>query len=91
MFNFVVIIYLLTTSRIYAAGFEQAIVNISNQCPDVKLLVIKKSLIELHQNHFCGNTFTSLLLKECPQVTCSSLQSIADTLSNNKSGAIIGR
>jgi hypothetical protein len=90
MFNLVALIYLLT-SRSYAANFDQALVTISNQCPEVKLLVIKKSLIELHQNRFCGNTFTTLLLKECPQVTCSSLQSIADILSNSKSGAVIGR
>jgi hypothetical protein len=74
-----------------AGGLEDYINAVKTQCLNINPLIIKKSLIELTHDQNCGNSFTSLLLRECPNVSCSLLLNNWVTFNNAKAGAVIGK
>ncbi|MBP9679788.1 MAG: hypothetical protein KBD76_00165 [Bacteriovorax sp.] len=86
MLKSLLLIFTLSANLALSADLSEIINSISAQCPKVNILIIKKSLIEMRGSNFCQGTFTSILLKECPQINCSTLTSI-----NTNAGAVIGR
>ncbi|MDO9181599.1 MAG: hypothetical protein Q7U04_04285 [Bacteriovorax sp.] len=75
----------------YAGGLEDYMSAINNQCPSINQLIIKKSLIEIARSQACNSSFTNLLLKECPQINCSTLLNNWISFNNTNSGAVIGK
>jgi hypothetical protein len=91
MYKILIFSYLLSLTTAHAASLNEIITSVNTQCPQVNRLVIKKSLIELHSSRFCTGTFTTLLLNDCSQLSCNTLISISDNLSDTNSGSVIGR
>ncbi len=91
MSKILIICYLFSIGITQAASLDEIITSISNECPQLNKLVIKKSLIELHSSKFCSSTFTTLLLNDCSKLNCSTLISYSDSLSEGSSGSVIGR
>jgi hypothetical protein len=73
-----------------AGGLDEYMSAITSQCSEINQLIIKKSLIELTQEQSCNSPFTTLLLKQCPQLKCASLINNLVTLNGVKSGSVIG-
>jgi hypothetical protein len=82
---------LILNSNVFASGLEEYIASVHNQCAGVNQLIIKKSLIEITQDQNCTEVFTSLLLKQCPQVNCFKLLSFWASFNNTTSGSVIGK
>lgn len=91
MSKILILLLLLSIRLTHAASLDEIITTISSECPQVNRLVIKKSLIELHNSKFCSSTFTTLLLNKCNKLNCSELISHSESLSESNSGSIIGR
>jgi hypothetical protein len=85
-----ILILFIFNPSLYAGGFEDYRQTILAKCPTINQLVIKKSLIELTQSQDCSALFTASLLKDCPQINCTSLINYWYTSNNSKSGAVIG-
>ena len=77
--------------NLHAESLEDYLSTISNLCPVSNKLIIKKSLIELTSAQNCTTLFTSLLLKDCPQLNCNSLVDHWVAFNSKNSGAVIGK
>jgi hypothetical protein len=84
------LLFFLVSNFSIAGGLDEYMSAISNQCTDINQLIVKKSLIELTQEQSCNSPFTTLLLKQCPQLKCASLINSLVTLNGVKSGSVIG-
>lgn len=91
MSKILLICFLFSIELVHAASLDEVITSISKECTQVNRLVIKKSLIELHNSKFCSSTFTTLLLNGCSKLSCSTLISYSENLSDRNSGSVIGR
>ena len=75
----------------YSGGLDEYMNVVSSYCPSANKLIIKKSLIELTQDQNCKSSFTSLLLKDCPQLNCTVLIGFLTSLNSVQNGAVIGK
>ena len=83
--------FLFSSEFVHAVSLDEVITSISKECTQVNRLVIKKSLIELHNSKFCSSTFTSILLNDCSKLSCTTLIYYSENLSDRNSGSVIGR
>lgn len=65
--------------------------SINKICPSTNVLLIKKSLLEISSEQSCTSLFTSVLLKECPKLTCLFLVENWSTINAKNSGAVVGK
>ena len=85
------LISLFSSLSSYSGSLEDYLNLVSSQCETTNKLIIKKSLIELIQGHDCKAAFTSLLLRDCPQLSCKILNSYLNSLNSSQSGAVVGK
>ncbi len=84
-------ISLLFSVNSFAGGLQDYMTSISGKCPNVKNLIIKKSLIEMTNGKDCNESFTALLLKECPQISCSAVMDSLVSFNTSNMGVVIGK
>ena len=74
-----------------AGSLDEYLSTIGKKCPMVNSLIIKKSLIELTKNLSCEEMFTSLLLKQCSALNCSTLKNSFASYNSSNQGAVVGQ
>lgn len=65
---------------------------LSSQCQELNILLVKKSMIELHheEGKSCTQRFTKALLVKCPSINCKDIQNFYTGSMKVKRGSIIG-
>ena len=85
------LISLCFIQNLHAGGLDEYLTTLSSKCPGVKSLIVKKSLIEITNNKNCNEPFTALLLRECPQLSCTEVIGYWGSFNSTNAGAVIGK
>lgn len=80
------------TTTLSAGDLTYYTKNIQGQCSGIEVLLVKKSMIEFHQEtgRACQKIFSKTIIKRCEQLSCEQLTKIYQDSFNGIGGSVIG-